>query len=363
MRNLLLVFGFCMALGTAWAQTVVGRLAGDAGAGAREAADGDQGDEGADGKLAGNFYSIDQMTDPFPLDSITQDGTTVKFALNAVHASYVGTLSDDGNSIIGTFTQGGDLPLNFVRVTKETAWVIDPSKHTVQFVTVEPGVKLEVLDWGGTGRPLVLLTGLGNNAHVFDGFAEKLTGKYHVYGITRRGYGLSDTPAPVGDAYAADRLGDDVAVVLDALKLQKPVLVGHSIAGEELSSIGSRFPNRVAGLVYLDAGYSYALYDEVRGDLLIDGLTLRKTIDELSTTPTPSGQRALIAEMLKVDLPHYEKDLAEQNEELTDMSDGPSQPMPDKKDRRRVSAEAIRAGAQKYTGDQMSGSRDLRGPA
>jgi hypothetical protein len=70
----------------------------------------------------------------------------------------------------------------------------DPSEHKVQLVTVEEGVQLEVLDWGGTGRPVVLLAGLGFTAHVFDGFAEKLTDSYHVYGITRRGYGASSRP-------------------------------------------------------------------------------------------------------------------------------------------------------------------------
>lgn len=60
----------------------------------------------------------------------------------------------------------------------------DKSPHTSQFVTVAPEVKLEVLDWGGTGRPIVLLAGLGNDAHVFDNFAPSLTTNYHVYGIT-----------------------------------------------------------------------------------------------------------------------------------------------------------------------------------
>lgn len=133
-----------------------------------------------------------------------------------------------------------------------------PELHGAQFVTVEPDVKLEVLDWGGTGVPLVLLAGLGNDAHVFDRFAPKLTGSNHVYGITRRGFGGSSAPQ---SGYSADRLGDDVLAVLDSLKLRRPVLTGHSIAGEELSSIGSRFPDRVAGLIYLDAGYSYAFYN------------------------------------------------------------------------------------------------------
>jgi hypothetical protein len=43
-----------------------------------------------------------------------------------------------------------------------------------QFVTVQPDVKLEVLDWGGTGGNLVLLAGGGSTAHVFDSLGPKL---------------------------------------------------------------------------------------------------------------------------------------------------------------------------------------------
>jgi non-heme chloroperoxidase len=143
-----------------------------------------------------------------------------------------------------------------IRARDTDSWH-DPSPHRIRFVNVDNGVKLEVLDWGGTGRPLVLLAGLGNTAHVFDEFAPKLTARYHVYGITRRGFGASNTPAT---GYLADRLGDDVLAVIDALRIERPSLVGHSIAGEELSSIGSRHPEKVAGLVYLEAGYRYA-YD------------------------------------------------------------------------------------------------------
>ena len=46
--------------------------------------------------------------------------------------------------------------------------------------------------------------------------------------------------------------------VLNALNLKRPILVGHSIAGVELSSVANSHPNLVAGLVYLDAAYSYA---------------------------------------------------------------------------------------------------------
>jgi non-heme chloroperoxidase len=131
----------------------------------------------------------------------------------------------------------------------------DPSSHASRFIPVGQDLRLEVLDWGGTGRPLVLLAGGGDTAHVFDDFAPKLTSDFHVYGITRRGFGESGFAPPTA---GADTFGDDVLAVLDALKLERPVLAGHSIGGQELSSIGTRYPNRVAALVYLDAGYSYA---------------------------------------------------------------------------------------------------------
>src|SRR6516165_10350282 len=137
----------------------------------------------------------------------------------------------------------------------------DPSPHTVQFVEVAENVRLEVLDWGGTGRPVVLLAGGGNTAHIYDEFATKLTASYHVYGITRRGFGASGFSATDDPA---DRLADDVVAVIDALKLDSPVLVGHSIAGAELSSVANRHSDRVAGLVYVDAAYSYA-FDNGRG--------------------------------------------------------------------------------------------------
>jgi non-heme chloroperoxidase len=181
----------------------------------------------------------------------------------------------------------------------------DSSPHKVMFVTVDKEVRLEVLDWGGTGRPVVLLAGLGNTAHVFDDFAPKLTALYHVYGITRRGYGASSQPAA---GYTADRLGDDVLQVLDALRLDRPVLVGHSIAGEELSSVGTRHPERVAGLIYLEAYYGYAYYDPSLGWWDIDLQELRTKLDEMesSSDPWQLGQ-----EVLQNQLPAFERQLRE----------------------------------------------------
>jgi non-heme chloroperoxidase len=200
------------------------------------------------------LYSIDVGPNGTPVNSISVHNGTLKFSYEASGGTYEGQVSGDASAITGLWTQAGaSVHLNFKRATKETAWPTDTSPHTVNFITVADNVKLEVLDWGGSGRPVVLLAGLGSTAHIFDNFAPKLASSYHVYGITRRGYGASSAPVTSNSNYSADRLADDVLVVCEALKLGRPVLVGHSIAGEELSSIGTRHPEKVAGLVYLDA--------------------------------------------------------------------------------------------------------------
>jgi len=271
----------------------------------------------ADSGWKAAMYSIDQTTDPIPVTSVTLDASNLKLTVDAVRGSYDGKVSADGASIAGNWSQGVPLPLELRRATKETAWQIDPAKHDVRFITVDKvaniDVKLEVLDWGGTGRPVILLAGLGNNAHVFDKFAPKLTAQYHVYGITRRGFGASSAPAT---GYSADRLGDDALAVIDALKLTRPVLVGHSLGGEELSSVGSRHPEKVSGLIYLDAGYSYAYYDRARGDLNMDLIELRGKLEQLLPGKGPANPLPLVKELLETSLPGIEKDLQEMQKDL-----------------------------------------------
>jgi non-heme chloroperoxidase len=215
---------------------------------------------------------------------------------------------------------------------------MDSSPHTVRFVTVAKGVNLEVLDWGGPGRPLIFLAGVGGTAHVFDNFAPKFTTQHHVYGITRRGFGASSQPAATVRNYSATRLGDDVLAVMAALRLNRPVLVGHSIAGEELSSVASRFPEKVSGAIYLDAGYGYAYYDRVHGDLWLDLIDLRKRIDALQSGRAQDRQQ-FWQDML-IDTSQLEKALQEITKQMASM---PSRRPPP------AIARAIQFGGEKYT--------------
>ena len=173
----------------------------------------------------------------------------------------------------------------------------DTTKHVITFVTVAPDVKLELLDFGGTGRPMIFLSALGPDAHDWDRFAPQFTDRFHVYALSRRGSGASDVPSPVNENYDSDRLGDDLLAVMDQLKLEKPVLVGWSFGGAELSSVGSRFPQRVTALVYLDAAYPYAFYNEAAREPLTERAELRRLLTEAShSNPMPLElERRLLA--------------------------------------------------------------------
>lgn len=165
-----------------------------------------------------------------------------------------------------------------------------------------------------------------------------------MYAITRRGFGASNTPQ---SGYSADRLGDDVLEVINSLKLTRPILVGVSIAGEELSSLGSRHPEKVAGLIYLDAAYFYAYYDRSRGNLDLDALDVKRKLDQLVQPGNgPPDERPTMRELLNDDLPQLEKDLKEALKSLEGAEPPPPQPPPSEG---FSPTRAIIAGAQKYT--------------
>src|SRR5512135_3719977 len=104
---------------------------------------------------------------------------------------------------------------------------IDASPHRVSFVTVGPGVRLELLDWGGSGPPLLFLAGLDDTGHEFDDFAPKWTRHFHVVALTRRAFGASSQPK---DGYQIDSLANDIRVVMDSSHIERAILVGHSLA-------------------------------------------------------------------------------------------------------------------------------------
>lgn len=125
---------------------------------------------------------------------------------------------------------------------------------------VASDVTLHVRDWqtAPTRHVIVLLAGLGANAHCFDSLAPALARHARVLAVSRRGYGQSDKPLPgASRRYDPPALVADLLALLDALGIDRVVLAGHSIAGNELTLFAGRHPQRVRGLVYLDTTFDY----------------------------------------------------------------------------------------------------------
>ncbi len=111
------------------------------------------------------------------------------------------------------------------------------------------GVNLHYVEYGGHGPPLVLLAGLGGTAQLFRGLAPRLSHRFRVVALTRRGHGRSERP---GDGYNIETLVEDIRRFLDALGIERAVFAGHSFAGLELPLFAIRYPDRVDAIIYLD---------------------------------------------------------------------------------------------------------------
>jgi non-heme chloroperoxidase len=140
----------------------------------------------------------------------------------------------------------------------------DRSPHRSCTLRVETDITLNYLDWGGKGELLVFLSGLEDNAHIFDDFAPFFRNSFHVIALTRRGFGASSKPNPCDasnstcvDPYSLAQLSKDVRDLVAAIGDGRPAtLVGHSIAGNELSWFAKQYPELTIRCVYLDAAYS-----------------------------------------------------------------------------------------------------------
>jgi uncharacterized protein (TIGR03435 family) len=120
-----------------------------------------------DGRLQAKLYSIDETPQPFRVSSISQDGATVKFAIDLNGTTYEGKMNADNNAIAGTWTQAvTSLPLDFARATKETAWDIPapPPPRKLMPADAEPGVEVATIKPNNTdGSTMQVLTFRGRN--------------------------------------------------------------------------------------------------------------------------------------------------------------------------------------------------------
>ena len=124
-------------------------------------------------------------------------------------------------------------------------------------------VPLHYLDFGGRGEPVVLLAGAGNSAWIYSDFGRLMARRHRTFALTRRGHGGSGRPAK---GYAIDTMVEDLRLFLDQRGIVRAILIGHSLAGAELTQFAAKYPDRVSALVYLDAAFDRS----VQGKMLAD---------------------------------------------------------------------------------------------
>ena len=146
------------------------------------------------------------------------------------------------------------------RPDRFNAWQ-DPAAYASNFASLD-GIALHYLDWGGSGEVLLFLAGGGQTAYVMGGLADRFRESHRVLALTRRGTGESDHP---DEGYTIDDHASDIIAFLDEVGIARATLVGHSMAGGEMTRVAELYPSRVQRLVYLDATIDYEKYAEVVG--------------------------------------------------------------------------------------------------
>ena len=125
-------------------------------------------------------------------------------------------------------------------------------------VSVGAGDRIHFLDWGGSGRPgVVLIHGLSNTAWSWAPVARRLVGVVAVVAMDLRGHGLSDAPT---EGYDPVTLAEDVTAAAEGSGLladgdDRVVLAGHGFGAIVAAWAAADLADRCAGLVLVDGGW------------------------------------------------------------------------------------------------------------
>ncbi|WP_037076114.1 alpha/beta fold hydrolase [Pseudonocardia spinosispora] len=113
---------------------------------------------------------------------------------------------------------------------------------------VRSDVRLHLLDYGGSGVPLVVLPGITSPAITMDFVARELTDLVRPLVLDVRGRGLSDS----GSSYTLDDYAHDTIAVITSLGLSRPLLLGHSMGARIASVVASSGLVSLRGSVLVD---------------------------------------------------------------------------------------------------------------
>ena len=120
-----------------------------------------------------------------------------------------------------------------------------------KFVSLSTGVRMEYVEQGPVdGVPLVFLHGVTDSWHSFERVLPLLPPGIHAFAVSQRGHGDSSRPA---SGYRFTDLSEDLLAFMDAMRLPRAIITGHSMG----ASVAQRFvidhPDRVSGIVLMAA--------------------------------------------------------------------------------------------------------------
>jgi esterase len=116
---------------------------------------------------------------------------------------------------------------------------------------VRDGIKLHHLDWGNpAAHPIVLVHGSRLHAHVWNHFSRRFSARYHIIALDQRGHGDSGWSTP--DSYRMEDFYEDLRAVIEAKRLSRFTLVGHSLGGRVSMLYAHRHPDLLERLVLVD---------------------------------------------------------------------------------------------------------------
>ena len=114
------------------------------------------------------------------------------------------------------------------------------------------GIRLHYTRTGGDKPALVLAHGATDNGLCWGRLVRALESDYDCVMADARGHGLSDKPA---SGYAPEDHAADLAGLIDALGLDRPVVIGHSMGGNTATALASLYPDAIRGAVLEDPGW------------------------------------------------------------------------------------------------------------
>jgi pimeloyl-ACP methyl ester carboxylesterase len=127
----------------------------------------------------------------------------------------------------------------------------DPG-YRVNFSRLRSGVTVRAVERGNpTGPPVLFVHGWGCSAYVFNrNLPAVAEAGFRAIAVDLKGHGLSDKPLDPKD-YEVGPLVDHLREILDALQLEKPALVGHSLGASLIYHFAARYPDRARCLALL----------------------------------------------------------------------------------------------------------------